>query len=580
VHAGRYSQCSGGRVVREETEGDALRFRRLVEVSADAFVETDTSGVVTAWSARAEELFGWSADDVLGRRASEFWVPARFVDRYLADLASAVPGQRVPTREIRLLTRSGEEMQAAVSVYVVEIDGERRVGGFVRDIGAERAAEEALAHAYLHDPLTGLPNRTLFTYRLAYALARGQREPGSVAVLVLDLDRFKAINDALGHEVGDEVLVEVAGRLVRADGTAEVIARLGGDDFLVLFDGDGAESAAVAFSERVLGALAQPIAAGGSEVYVTASIGIAATDGSPTDATPLLSNADSAMYQAKQRGGSAYHVFGEALRVEVIDRLTTEHALHRALDRGELCLHYQPVVDVASEQPVAVEALLRWEHPEQGLVGPNRFIPVAEESGLIIPIGTWVIDQACRQLRSWRSAAGVAVDAVEVNLSARQVDHLDLVATVEEIVRTTGIPPARLTLEITESALMKDAAAALSVLRALKELGCTLAIDDFGTGYSSLSYLQRFPLDILKVDKSFVDNLGSDPGGVAIVGAVVSLAHSLGLRVIAEGVETAQQLEQLRALGCDLAQGYLFSPPVPASLLFGDALATGGAVPA
>ncbi len=562
----------------EAAEADALRFQRLVEVSADAFIETDNAGVVTGWSARAEELFGWSTADVLGRRASEFLVPARFAERYLADLASAVPGQQVPVRQIRLLTASGEELVATVSAYVIQVDGEVRIGGFIRDVGAERAAEEALAHAYLHDPLTGLPNRTLFTYRLAYALARGQREPGSVAVLVLDLDRFKAINDALGHEVGDEVLVEVANRLVGADGTAEVIARLGGDDFLVLFDGDGAEAAAVAFSDRVLAALGQPITAGGTEVFVTASIGIAATGEVSTEATPLLSNADSAMYQAKLRGGGGYHVFGEALRVEVIDRLTTEHALHGALDRRELCLHYQPVVDIEADAAVAVEALLRWEHPGQGLVGPNRFIPVAEESGLIIPIGTWVMEEACRQLRRWRQQG--VVDAVEVNLSARQIDHPALVSVVEDILSATGVPPARLTLEITESALMKDAAAALEVLQALKELGCTLAIDDFGTGYSSLSYLQRFPLDILKIDKSFVDSLGGDPGGAAIVGAVVSLAHSLGLQVIAEGVETVQQLEQLHELGCDLAQGYLFSPPVPAAVLFREPIAADGAVPA
>lgn len=552
---------------------DALRFRCLVDVSEDAFVESDTDGVIVQWSPRAAAMFGWTADEAVGRRATDFWVPERFVDQYLADLAGATPGRRIPPRQVRLLTRDGDELHTLVSAYVVAADGRTLVGGFVRDIGAEHAAEEALAHAYLHDPLTGLPNRTLFTYRLAYALARGQRHAGSVAVLVIDLDRFKAINDALGHEVGDEVLVEVASRLQDADGVADVIARLGGDDFLVLFDGDGAEELAQAFSERVLQALAQPIAVGESEVFVTASIGIASTTGSVAEATPLLSNADSAMYQAKQRGGGVFHVFGEALRVEVLDRMSTEHSLHRALERRELRLHYQPVVDVAARQPVAVEALLRWQHPDQGLVGPNRFIPVAEESGLIIPIGTWVLREACAQLRAWRAAAGLGGapgdTTIEVNLSARQIDHAGLVDTVAGILAATGVPPANLTLEITESALMKDAAAALTVLRALKELGVTLAIDDFGTGYSSLSYLQRFPLDILKIDKSFVDDLGIDPGGTEIVGAIVNLAHSLGMQVIAEGVETELQLEQLRLLSCDLAQGFLFSRPVPASDIFG-----------
>ena len=386
-----------------------------------------------------------------------------------------------------------------------------------------------------------------------------------MAVLVLDLDRFKAINDALGHEVGDEVLVAVAKRLDAQDGPAQVIARLGGDEFLILFDGDDAEKDAVAFSQSVLHALATPIAAGGAEVFITASIGIACTTPHVTESTPLLSNADAAMYQAKKRGGGGVEVFGEAMRVRVLDRMNTEHSLHRALERSELRLFYQPVVEVAGRTTMGAEALLRWEHPEHGLVGPNRFIPVAEESGLIIPIGAWVLHEACC------AAALLAVGparrpggTVEVNLSARQIDHPDIVATIERILSETGLDPAGLTLKITESALMGDAPSALRVLRALKNLGVTLAIDDFGTGYSSLSYLQRFPLDILKIDKSFVDELDQDAGGAEIVAAVVKLAHALGLEVVAEGVESERQLDCLQRLECDFAQGYLFSRPVPA----------------
>ncbi len=371
----------------------------------------------------------------------------------------------------------------------------------------------------------------------------------------------------LGHEVGDELLVAVAGRLIDADGVAEVIARLGGDEFLILFAGDDAEGQAVAYAARALQALAAPFAVGASEVFITASIGVACTSAGVTEATSLLSNADAAMYQAKQRGGGTTEVFGEAMRVKLLDRMTTEHSLHRALERCELRLFYQPVVDIAGEQPIAVEALLGWDHPEQGLVGPNRFIPVAEESGLIIPIGAWVLQEACQQLKSWQARAAAPSGSVEVNLSARQIDHPDIVGTVEQILADSGLGPSYLTLEITESALMSDAAAALEVLRALKDLGVTLAIDDFGTGYSSLSYLQRFPLDILKIDKTFVDELGIDPDGSEIVSAVIKLAHTLGLQVIAEGVETEAQLTELRHLGCDFAQGYLFSRPVPASEL-------------
>jgi len=556
-------------------DGDAARARsgariqQLLDLSRDAFIETDSGSVLTEWNRQAELLFGWSRDEVLGRPVTEFLVPERFLNGFRDDMAmartvrSAV--ERTQPREMQLMHREGHEVQVSVTAYIMGSGADLRVGGFLHDRHEEKAAEEALAHAYLYDSLTGLPNRTLFTYRLAYALAKGKGSPGSVALLVLDLDRFKAINDALGHEVGDEVLVAVSARLVAANGTAEVVARLGGDEFLVLFDREDAEAEAEAFSGRVLEALSVPIAAGPGEVFITASIGIASTSARVTEATPLLSNADAAMYQAKKRGGGSVEVFGEAMRVRVLDRMNTEHSLHRALERSELRLFYQPVVEIKGSRAVGVEALLRWDHPDQGLVTPNRFIPVAEESGLIIPIGAWVLQEACRQLRRWQvKRYGGLQGAVEVNLSARQVDDPRIVATVEQILSETGLSPSYLTLEITESALMNDAASALSVLRALKELGVTLAIDDFGTGYSSLSYLQRFPLDILKIDKTFVDELGIAPEGSEIISAVINLAHALGLQVIAEGVETERQLQELERLDCDFAQGYLFSRPVPA----------------
>ncbi|HXQ62778.1 MAG TPA: EAL domain-containing protein [Acidimicrobiales bacterium] len=563
-----------GRSVDDREADSALarsgaRLKHLLDLARDAFVETDADAVLTEWNRQAELLFGWSRDEVLGRPVSEFLVPERFLNRFNDDLAMARAAagttERTRPREMKLLHREGHEVQVSVTAYIMGSGDDLRIGGFLHDRHEEKAAEEALAHAYLYDSLTGLPNRTLFTYRLAYALAKGKGSPGSTALLVLDLDRFKAINDALGHEVGDEVLVAVSGRLVAANGTAEVVARLGGDEFLVLFDGEDAVGEAEAFSERVLEALSIPIAAGTGEVFITASIGIASTSECVTEATPLLSNADAAMYQAKTRGGGSVEVFGEAMRVRVLDRMNTEHSLHRALERSELRLFYQPVVEIKGSRAVGVEALLRWDHPDQGLVTPNRFIPVAEESGLIIPIGAWVLQEACRQLRRWQvKRYGGLQGAVEVNLSARQVDDPHIVSTVEHILTETGLSPAHLTLEITESALMNDAASALGVLRALKELGVTLAIDDFGTGYSSLSYLQRFPLDILKIDKTFVDELGLAPEGSEIVAAVIKLAHALGLKVIAEGVESERQLSELERLDCDFAQGYLFSRPVPA----------------
>ena len=573
----RVINIQSARSGRRVTEDIAIsrwksRFQHLLDLSRDGFVETDGDGVLTEWNRQAELMFGWSRDEVIGQAVIDFLIPERYMGRFRHDLEAArtsVTGmERTRPREMQLMHREGNEIRVTGAAYVIGTGADLRIGGFVRDVEEERAAEEALAHAYLHDSLTGLPNRTLFTYRLAYALAKGTSAPGSVAVLVLDLDRFKAINDALGHEVGDEVLVAVAARLLQADGTAEVVARLGGDEFLVLFDGLDAEREAVAYADRALHALTPPISAAGGEVFITASIGIACTTGRITEATPLLSNADAAMYQAKERGGGGFEVFGEAMRVRVLDQMHTEHSLHRALERSELRLFYQPVVEVRDHHAVGVEALLRWDHPEDGLVAPGRFIPVAEESGLIIPIGAWVLHEACQQLRSWQADMwGGPRGAVEVNLSARQVDHPEIVETVERILGDTGLSPANLTLEITESALMNDAASALRVLRALKDLGVTLAIDDFGTGYSSLSYLQRFPLDILKIDKSFVDELGDGHGGAEIVAAIIKLAHVLGLQVIAEGVEKESQLDVLCKLDCDFAQGYLFSKPVPAQEL-------------
>ncbi|HEY5024772.1 MAG TPA: EAL domain-containing protein [Acidimicrobiales bacterium] len=549
--------------------GLQARIEHVLDMARDAFVETDARGTLTEWNRQAEVLFGWSRDEVLGRAITEFLIPPRHervVLHELESLSSSIHAmRRTRPRQFDLLHREGYEVHVFGSAYIEGSGADLRIGGFLYDQAEDKAAEEALAHAYLHDSLTGLPNRTLFTYRLAYALAKGKSAPASIAVLVLDLDRFKAINDGLGHEVGDEVLVAVAGRLEAADGSAEVIARLGGDEFLVLFDTDDAESDAVAYAERVLHALSSPIKAGDGEVFITASIGVACTTARLHEATPLLSNADAAMYQAKRRGGGTVEVFGEVMRMRVLDRMHTEHSLHRALERRELRLFYQPVVDIHGSTAVGVEALLRWEHPEQGLVAPSKFIPVAEESGLIIPIGAWVLHEACRQLCMWRADRfGGPGGAMEVNLSARQIDHPEIITTVQEILDDTGLPPANLTLEITESALMHDTASALRVLQALKDLGVTLAIDDFGTGYSSLSHLQRFPLDILKIDKSFVDELGVDQGGTEIVAAVVKLAHALGLQVIAEGVETERQLDALLRLDCDFAQGYLFSRPVPA----------------
>jgi diguanylate cyclase (GGDEF)-like protein/PAS domain S-box-containing protein len=552
-----------------------MRFRQVVDAGRDAFVEVSGDGIVTEWSAPAERLLGWPRAEVVGRPFATVLSP-RFAEVFRSGLdvlrGETEDGARAwapVVIELELVHRAGHLVMASGAVFVTGVGAEFRVGGFIHGTVVETPVTGQPARDRLHDLLTGLPNRALFSRRLALALEGRSGQPGSVAVAVIDLDRFKAINDALGHDTGDELLVAFTARLREAAGADVLLARLGGDEFLALFEAPGpaAQVQAEAFAGDVLDGLRHPFSLARSEVYVTASVGIAVSRRDGQDAQTLLSDADAAMHETKVEGGAKHKVFGEAMRRQVVERLTTEHALHRALDRRELTLFYQPVVAINGGPAIGVEALIRWEHPDQGLMAPDRFIPVAEESGLIIPIGAWVLEEACRQLHSWRQGGWSGPSgSVEVNLSARQVDDPQLVATVEGILAVTGLPPQNLTLEITESALMRDAVGALQVLRALKSIGVALAIDDFGTGYSSLSHLQRFPLDILKVDKSFVDELDGSQGS-EIVAAVINLAHALDLSVVAEGVETERQLVALRELGCDYAQGYLFSRPVPAAEL-------------
>jgi diguanylate cyclase (GGDEF)-like protein/PAS domain S-box-containing protein len=559
----------------------------------EAYLEVDGAGVVVEWNPRAEEVFGWRRAEVVGRLADATLLPGALGEP-MALVAGAVVGERQdPPRtgtdgsdhvRFELRHRAGQLVAVEGRLFVTGQNGDRSIGGFITPCGSDRLIrggdDELLRELgllpdpalpsdpeLLHDPLTGLPNRTNFERLLADALAPPDVPSGAVGVVLLDLDRFKSINTSLGYGTGDVVLAMVAERLLGAAGDAVLVARSGGDEFLALFHSpdEGAHARASAFADRARHVLTRSFEVADTEVFLGASIGMALNTFGVDSAASLLANAESAMYQAKNRGGACVETYGESMRIQLLDRMTTEHSLHRALERRELMLHYQPVVELGGATTVGVEALIRWQHPEQGLVAPQRFIPVAEESGLIIPIGAWVLEQACHQLRDWhRQDRASRQGSVEVNLSARQIDDPLIVRTVEGILAKTGLPPEHLTLEITESALMKDAASALAVLNALKEIGVLLAIDDFGTGYSSLSYLQHFPLDLLKVDRTFVEELGTSSEAEEIVGAVINLAHALGLEVVAEGVETAEQLELLRSFDCDLAQGFLFSRPLPA----------------
>jgi diguanylate cyclase (GGDEF)-like protein len=439
-----------------------------------------------------------------------------------------------------------------------------RMIGTVHDVTERKALEEQLEYQALHDALTGLPNRALFMDRLDHAVVRAGRREAQLAVLFMDLDDFKVVNDSLGHEAGDKLLVAVAERLRACLRPEDTAARLGGDEFTILLEDLTGVGGAIRVAERIAEALQTAFVLGRREVFVTASFGIALWDEARQSPADLLRNADQAMYRAKHAGKARYEVFEEAMNARALERLEMENDLRRALERREFTVHYQPVVMLEAVKFVGFEALVRWDRPEHGLLTAGEFVPLAEDTGLIIPIGRWVLQEACRQARDWQQRyPSDPPPTVFVNLSAKQLQDPDLVQTVSRTTRQTGLDPRCLELEITEGAAMDDAPATAAVLEELKTLGVRVAIDDFGTGYSSLSYLERFPVDSLKVDCSFIGSLGRDPGATVLVRAMIDLAHALGSRVIAEGVETDEQLRRVRELGCDLAQGYHFSRPLP-----------------
>ena len=435
----------------------------------------------------------------------------------------------------------------------------------VRYAVERKQAEERLAHAALHDTLTGLPNRALLHDRLATALDRMQRHDGTPGLLFVDIDRFKLINDSLGHAAGDAVLTRTAQRLLDAVRAGDTVARFGGDEFVVLCEELTGEAEAVRMAERLAAATAEPLIVEGTELVISVSVGIALATATELGGDDLLRNADTALYRAKEDGRSRSTVFAEWMRAHTSERLELETSLRAAINGGELELHYQPMIGLGDGDIVAVEALVRWRHPHRGLLSPGEFIPVAEESGLIVSLGEWVLGEACRQLRCWQDDKDITSPVrVSVNLSGSHIADPRIIDTVAASIRASGVARGSLMLEITETVLMANADAAVVVLTALKDLGVGLFVDDFGTGYSSLSYLKRFPVDVLKLDRSFVAGVVDSAEDAAIATAVIALADALSLETVAEGVETKAQLDKLRDLGCSSAQGYYVAPPKPA----------------
>lgn len=543
-------------------ESDA-RFRALIQNAADIITIHDANGVTTFEAPSASRVLGRSPGALIGHTPFESIHPReRERVRKAFDLVVQGKAQAVPI-EFRYRHANGSWIWLeAVGNNLLDYPHVRGVVLTSRDITRRKAAERRIEHLAHHDFLTDLPNRSLLRDRLDVALSQARRERRLVAALFIDLDRLKVVNDTLGHEAGDQLLREAAKRLATSMREGDTVARLGGDEFMVILPNLGDARGAAAAARKILDSLARPTELRGQEVFMSASIGIGLFPNDAADSEALIRNADAAMYSAKRSGGDNYQFYTADLNVQVQQRLVIEQGLRVAEQRNELRLLYQPKVDLASGRIIGVEALLRWQHPVLGAISPERFIPIAEETGLIVPIGEWVLRSACMQARTWRDN-GIDLP-IAVNLSACQFRQRNLAQTIHRILSETGVPPRFIEIEITESDVMENAESAIATLGELKARGIRISIDDFGTGYSSLSYLKRFPLDVLKIDRSFVRDIAVDSDDAAIVEAIIALARSLEIKVVAEGVETHEQMAFLNRAGCNFAQGYLFSPPAEA----------------
>ncbi|MGB8954001.1 MAG: EAL domain-containing protein [Tumebacillaceae bacterium] len=549
------------KTIARQLEEKEQQYMSLFDHNQDAVYTVDTKGCFRSSNPACRLVTGYDVDDLQNVKMSELVVP-EYYETTLECFQKTLHGD--PQHyEIAIYAKSGERIELDVKTVPIIVNGEViGIYGLAKDITAKKAKEDQMRRMAFFDILTDLPNRMMFEEQLQKEIEQARVEGQKLAVMFMDLDRFKMINDTFGHGIGDRLLQAVAERLNSCVQRDHAFARISGDEFTLILPNIAEAEDAIHVAQHILDTLERPFMLEGNELFITTSIGISLYPCDGLDIESLVKNADTAMYRAKEQGRNNYQLYRTAMNEHIIHRVTMETDLRKALERGEFELYYQPQVNVRSRNLIGLEALVRWNHPTRGLVLPSEFIPLAEETGLIVPLGEWVLQTACQQVKHWQSNGFPNMRAA-VNLSARQFQRDDLVGTVERVLKETGLDPKCLDLEITESVTMHNVDRAIITLNELKNLGIHISLDDFGTGYSSLSYLKHFPIHMLKIDRSFVRDITTDPDDAAIATSIIAMAHSLKLNVIAEGVETEDHLEYLLQQGCTEMQGYLFSPPLP-----------------
>ncbi|MCD9188442.1 MAG: EAL domain-containing protein [Pyrinomonadaceae bacterium] len=553
----------------EELQNSEKKFRSVIQSASDAIFLVDHNGNITLWNKAAADIFGYSEEEIINFPATSL-MGAKYarkaielgLQRTLEEIIAPMSGLTINATGRR---KDGSEFPLELSGSIWKTNEGIYYTAIIRDVTERRAAEERLFHEATHDALTGLPNRTQFRTFLQEAIDQSKLKRTEFAVLFLDLDRFKVINDGLGHVVGDKLLVSIGERLRACVRPGDIVSRFGGDEFTILLKNIPNPSVVTEVAERLQRELTIPFKIDGYEVFTSASIGIILSDENHGNPESFLRDADTAMYRAKETGKARYEIFDNAMHVRNVNLLQMENDLRRAIDRKEFIIYYQPIINLNNKQIIEFEALLRWNHPERGLVPPNEFIPVAEETGLIVPLGEWTMGEACRQVYEWQQTFPLFKDlCISVNLSIKQLMNPSLTDQVINILHHTKLDARYLKLEVTETMVMENADLALNILSELCALGVLVSTDDFGTGYSSLSYLHHFPFERLKIDRSFIGRMDTEAKSEEIVRTILTLAENLHLEVVAEGIENEHQFEQLRKLGCHFGQGYLFSKPVPA----------------